>query len=255
MTRWTAALAVLVATLALSAATIASAANQTLSAQITGTFSADGNTVNSATGPIFDGTPHIYRVDISTLLGGSPSATESFGAAGYDVVLNSHLSRVAANTANVRTNWSANNPTMSVADANTLNAIPNYFTGGDNADLGTSATDLVAITQDVDGSNLGKTVDPNTFAAVPDPRQAIGKGTPFKLGSVFVAFDGSANTTLTFANVGYSIANTAGTPIFGNSVPSQIAAVAFNAVPEPATIALMVIGAFGLVCAKRRGSA
>ena len=72
MTRWTATLAVLVATLAFSVANIASAANQTLSAAITGTFSTDGLTVQNATGPIFDNQSHIYRVDISSLVGGSP---------------------------------------------------------------------------------------------------------------------------------------------------------------------------------------
>ena len=94
--------------------------------------------------------------------------------------------------------------------------IPNIFTGGDNADLGT-ANDLLGIVQDVDGGNLGKTVDPNTFAPVADPRQAIGKGSTFKLGSVYVLFNGGGTTagTLSFAKVAYSIANTAATPIFG----------------------------------------
>jgi hypothetical protein len=240
--------------LSLSVATIASAANQTLSAAITGTYSADGNTVNSSTSAIFDGTPHIYRVDISTLLGGSPSATESFGAAAFDVSLGAHLSRLNnINNANVRTNYLKNDPAMTnIIDSVTTNAITNYFSGGDNTDLGTSATDLIGIAVDVDGNNLGKTADANTFAPVTDPRQAIGKGSAFKLGSVFVLFDGQANTTLNFANVAYSIANTAGTPIFGNSVASQIASVAFNAVPEPASIALMGIGVLGLVGSKLR---
>jgi hypothetical protein len=254
MTRWKATLAVLVATVSLSVATIASAATQTLTATITGTYSADGLTVNNATAGTFDGQPHIYRVDISTLFVPSSPAvsTESFGASSFDVVLNSHLSRVTTNNANVRANWFANNPAMTVADANTTNVIPFTFTGGDNADLGTSATDLVAITQDVDGSNLGKTIDPVSFASVPDPRQAIGKGSPFKLGSVYVSFDGTATTTLTFANAAYSIANTANSPLFGNAVATQIAPVTFPAVPEPAAIALMGIGGLGLIGAKMR---
>ncbi len=162
MTRWTATLAVAVAMLSLSVATIASAANQTLSAAITGTYSVDGLTVLSATGPIFDNQPHIYRVDISTLLGGSPTASESFGAASFDVgtagVLPAHLSRLPAtlNNANVRANYLKNDPAMTnIIDSVTTNPITNFFSGGDNTDLGApptgSGTDLIGVAIDVDG--------------------------------------------------------------------------------------------------------
>src|SRR4029079_17213461 len=125
--------------------------------------------------------------------GGNPTATESFGASSFDVNLSSSLSRVGITNANVAANWRPNNPAMSnVADQGGT-PIPNIFTGGDNADLGT-ANDLLGIVQDVDGGNLGKTVDPTSLKQVPYPRQAIVKSSPFKLGSVYVLFNSGGTT-------------------------------------------------------------
>ncbi len=257
MTRWKATVAVLVALTSLSFATIASAAPTiTLSAAVTNTFDSTGALLGPGAMYSANSGNRIYQVDISESIAGA-SATQSFGAASEDVILGTGLSRNTVNNASVRINWLPNNPAMTnVADGNGT-VIPNIFSNGDNADLGPSSTDLLGIVQDVDSASLGKTVDPNSFAPVHDPRQDIGKTSPFKLGSVFVIFNNGApgaSGTMTFANTAAAWADTAATPIFGPSTPMTIAAITLQVpgVPEPASIALMGLGALGLIGMKLR---
>jgi PEP-CTERM motif len=257
MTRWKATLAVLVATVSLSVATIASAAATiALSANVANTFDATGVLIGA--GALYSansGQNRIYQVDILETITGA-SATQSFGAASEDAILGAGLSRSTVNNASVRINWFPNNPAMTNVADSSGNPIPNIFSNGDNADLGTSNADLVGLVQDVDGATLGKTVDPNTFLPVADPRQAIGKGSAFKLGSVFVVFNNGApgsTATLSFANTAAAIADSSATPVFGPSTPMTIAPVVFTVpTPEPTSIALMGLGALGLIGMKLR---
>ena len=222
-------------------AIVAPAAEIALSAAIAGTYSADGLTVNSSTGAVFDGQYHAYRVDLFALLTGTIGPTESFGATYFDVVLGSGLSRLTTNTVNVRINWQANNPLLGPLEAEPYGYLDNYWVGGDNADLGVSATDLKSIVQDIDGSNLGKLPYQD-----PDPRLSIGRGSPFKLGSVYVQYNsGGPQATLSFANASYSLADTSHLLIFQQSVSTTITPVIFG-VPEPTALSLFFAGA--LVC-------
>lgn len=261
MTRWKATLAVLVATVSLSTATIASAAATiALSAQVSQTFDSTGALIGAGALTAVNAGNRIYQVDILETITGATS-TQSFGAASEDVILGAGLSRntlnVGSGTAVVRANWLPNNPAMTnVADSGGT-SISNIFSNGDNADLGPSNSDLLGIAQDVDGATLGKTIDPNTFLPVADPRQAIGKGSAFKLGSVFVVFNNGApgsTASLSFANTAAAIADSSATPVFGPSVPMTIANVVFTVppVPEPTSIALMGLGALGLIGMKLR---
>jgi hypothetical protein len=217
---------------------VCSAATMTLSASITGTYDLNAPNSQLAAGFLWDGQPHIYGVGIfAQVLNLQPP--QSFGAAAFDVNLDAALSRITVTNANVSANYRANNPAMdNVFDQNGAKIL-NYFSGGDNADLGTSSTDLIGITIDLDSTTLGNTFDQNHVSKA-DPRQSIGVGAPFLLGSIFVRWDGTQNAQMTFANAAYQLVPPIGPPDIG--INTAIAPAQF-VVPEPAAGLLLAVGA------------
>jgi hypothetical protein len=230
------------------AATIAPAATVSLSANITGTYDINAPNSQLASGFLWDGQPHIYGVgvfaQVFNILPG-----QSFGAAAFDVNIGSVLSRISVTNANVAANYRANNPVISNVFDENGSPIPRYYSGGDNSDLGTSSSDLVGIVIDVDGATLGKTFDANHMPT-PDPRQAIGIGAPFLLGSIFVRWDGTQNTEMTFAHAAYAFAPFNG-PLGPDIGDTTIAPVQF-VVPEPATAMLIAASALPALWIIRR---
>ena len=204
----------------------------------------------------------IFRVDIFASVGGSPTAQEAFGAVSFDGGLTGGATRSGLNFTPgngltvPKPNYTANNPAMTNTGDAGGNPIANIFTGGQAGDLGVSNADLIAITSAIDPSNLGSTTALDTGLPVTDPRLGIGKTTPFLLGTVYVV-PGTTPGTFTIGNGQMSIANSSthqlGTPVALGTVAALTIPAA---VPEPTTIALMGIGAFGLIGAKfRRRSA
>jgi hypothetical protein len=223
------------------------AASMALTANITGTYDVSAPNSQVASGFLSDGQPHIYGVGIFAQVFDLQQG-QSFGDVAFDITLGSALSRISATTANVSTNYLANNPAMdNVFDQNGTR-IQNYFSGGDNADLGTSQSDLLGIMIDVDISTLGNTFDQN-HTSTADPRQSMGVGAPFLLGSIFVRWDGTQNTQVTFGNAFYDLFLNRQVPPF--STPASIAPVEF-VVSEPAGWFLLAAGAAALLVYRRR---
>jgi hypothetical protein len=219
------------------------------------TYDLAGNTQSSSSF-INDGTPHIYRVDIFGQVSGL-ATNESFGAELYNLTLSgSSLSRntVSAPGADLQTpkpNYVANNPALvNIADGATFAPIPNYYSGGQNADLGTPTTDLQGILAAIDNTNIGNTVNATTHAPVTDPRQSIGVGAPFWLGSVYLQWLGNANAALLLQHDEFSAVNSQ-THQLGTVTSLPDVALNFVPVPEPAGICLFLIGA-AMIGLKRR---
>jgi PEP-CTERM motif len=233
---------------------LASAATITVTDAIGASYSATGTNLGAGIQP----NAAIYRVDIFYSVGGSPLATEAFGAVSFDGGLTGGATRSSLSVTPgtgltvPKPNYTGNNPAMSnIGDAGG-NAIPLTYSGGQSGDLGVSNADLVAITAAIDPSNLGQTTALDTGLPVNDPRLNNGKTTPFMLGTVYVT-PGATAGTFTIGNGQMSIASSVTHQL---STPVALGAVAPlaipPAVPEPTTLALMGIGAFGLVGAKLR---
>jgi hypothetical protein len=130
-----------------------------------------------------------------------------------------------------------------------------------NSDIGTSTSDLQGIVVGVAA---------NTVFGAQDPRGAVGQsnqGTiganntlgppPIDLGSIFVNYDGLAAATLTLADGGgYSVHMATGenTDASGGGSTLTLGNVQFGAgvaTPEPASLALLSVGALGLIRRRR----
>ncbi len=222
------------------------AGNLTATMSVDGTYDLSGNTL-SATSFINDGTPHIYRVDMFTTMS-ALAAGEAFGAESFNLTLTgSSLSRNTLNIAGSglltpKANWAANNPAMTnIAAAGSLTPITNFFSPGDNADIGSSTTDLQGILSDVDIASLGNVVNATTLTPTTDPRLSIGVGTPFQLGSVYLLWNGNAAASLKMQNLQFGIANSL-THQFGLATSLADVTLNFNPVPEPGTLFLAAVG-------------
>jgi hypothetical protein len=147
------------------------------------TYSTAG--VFQSNGFVYDGSPHIYRVDIFTSVFDAKD-TEGFGAVYFDVALSGGITRSSLNVTPgtgitvPKPNYTANNPLL-LHTANDNSSLP-IFAGGQAGDLGTSNADLVAVVAAIDPSNLGDA----SSISLPDPRLNIGKTAPFLLGTVYV---------------------------------------------------------------------
>ena len=232
------------------------AANLTATMSVGGTYDLSGNT-QSATSFINDGTPHIYRVDLFTTMSGL-AANESFGAQSFNLTLTgSSLSRNTLNIAGSglltpKPNYVGNNPAIAnLAAAGTLTPITNFFAPGDNADIGSSTTDLQGIVADVDITSLGNVVDATTLSPTTDPRLSIGVGSPFQLGSVYLLWNGNAAASVKMQNLQFSIANSQSHQ-FGLATLTSDVTLNFTPVPEPGTLALAALGGVALLGLLRR---
>jgi hypothetical protein len=201
----------------------------------------------------------IYRVDIfGTVVGAT--ATNVFGATAFDAAVTGGATRYNGGnttggtglTTSARAVWTPNNPALGRADSG--GTALNTFTLA--SDAGVSSTDFVAITNAVDPANLGKTFDPTSGDPATDPRLTMGTTTPFKLGSLWVV-PGTTAGQLNLSNASFLIADVTGGQLITPATNMTVAALTIPAtVPEPATIAMMGIGALGLIGAKfRRRSA
>ena len=183
-------------------------------------------------------------------------STEAYGGVAYSIGLTGGVSRntVTAPGAPLSTpkpNYAANNPPMTnVVDGTTFANVTQTFT--DNSDFG-DGTDLVGITTAIDATNLNNLLDATTFNPAPDPRFNIGKSSPFLLGAIYVKGNGTADGQVLVKDGSYSIASSA-THNLSNTVPfgTFTLAIPATAIPEPASIALMGLGAFGLIGVKLR---
>jgi len=198
----------------------------------------------------------IYRVDIFGTVNGA-TATNVFGATAFDATVTGGATKYAGGnttggtglTTSARNVWTPNNPALGRADqgGTTLNT----FTLA--SDAGVSNSDFIAITNAVDPANLGKTFDPTTGDPATDPRLTMGTTTPFKLGSLWVV-PGTTAGQLNLSNASFLIADVTAGQLITPATNMTVAALTIPAaaVPEPATIAMMGIGALGLIGAKLR---
>jgi hypothetical protein len=171
------------------------------SVKVGATYDSAGN-LQSSTGLINDGAPHILRFDFfSTMSGLGPN--QSFGAEVFDIQLSGGLTRsslLAPGPAfeTPKPNFVFNNPAMvNIASGTSHDPLLNFFP--DSGNLGVSATDLVGLEADLGiptSASIGNTVDATTFAPVPDPRLNIGVATPFQFGSLYLDWDGNSIGTL-----------------------------------------------------------
>ncbi len=186
---------------------LASAATITVTDAIGASYSATGTNLGAG---VVQGAA-IYRIDIFGSVGGSPLATEAFGAVSFDGGLTGTLARSSLNVTPgtgltvPKPNFTANNPAMNnIGDAGG-NAIPLTFSGGQAGDLGTSNADLVAITSAIDPSNLGQTTALDTGLPVTDPRLNMGNDAiPARYR---VRYAGASGGTFTIGNGQMSIAS------------------------------------------------
>jgi hypothetical protein len=196
----------------------------------------------------------VYRVDIFGTVNGA-TATNVFGATAFDAAVTGGATRYSGPntsggtglTTSARSVWTPNNPALGRADSGgtTLNT----FTLA--SDAGVSNSDYVAITNAVDPANLGKTFDPTTGDPATDPRLTMGTTTPFKLGSLWVV-PGTTAGQLNLSNASFLIADVTAGTLITPATNMTVAPLTIPAVPEPATIAMMGIGALGLIGAKLR---
>ncbi len=173
----------LVAVALVDCGTAAVGATLTTTVSVGATYDLAGN-LQSSTGLINDGAPHILRFDFFSQVSGlSPS--QSYGAEEFNITLSGSLSRnsitvVGPGLTTPKPNFVVNNPPLSnIASGLSFAPIPSYFAGGRADDGGISSTDLVAIEFFVFNYDIGNTIDATTFAPVPDPRRTIGVGLRF----------------------------------------------------------------------------
>jgi len=225
------------------------------------TYDATTGALISNTYQVDPGVAHIYRVGLMAKVS-NLGTNESFGLIGYDIGLQPGLSRntvsvggAATGLTNPKPNFVADSPATQLTVTATGTALTNYYTGGQNGDLGSSTSDLVGLLTAIDASNLDGLEDANGDHAT-DPRLAIGTtagGT--RIGVVYVKWDGTTTATFSVLNGLGSIANKA-TKLFSNAAPIDQSNGAntftFQAVPEPASIALMGLAGVGAVLMARR---
>jgi hypothetical protein len=229
--------------LTICVATISQAANLTTSITVGATYDSSGN-VQSSTGLIDDGAPHILRLDFFALLSGV-AANESYGAEELSITLNGSFSRNTLLVAgpgllSPKPNFVFNNPPIdgNLTDIGTSLPVSNYFVNA--GDFGSSSTDLSGIVWAVDPKSVGNLVDSTTFAPVQDPRLSIGIGTPFRLGSLYVNWTGGHSGGLRLQSLQFTTVNLQ-THLF--TLPVQNYPDLVFAIAEPATL---WSGAFGI---------
>jgi len=244
----------------LAFASMASAATMSLTPVVQATYDA---TTGALVGNSYirDNTPHIYRVALMAGVG-ALGANESFGLVGYDIGLQPGLSRntvsvggAATGLTNPKPNFVADSPSTSLIISSSGQTLTNYYTGGQNGDLGSSTTDLVGLLTAIDASNLDGLEDDQGVHAT-DPRLAIGTavgGT--RVGVVYVKWDGTTTALFSVLNGLGSTANKS-TKLFSNTFAiaqgEGVNSFKFQAVPEPASIALMGLAGLGTVLLARR---
>jgi hypothetical protein len=203
------------------------ATNFSLELSIGATYSPDTG-VQQSVGFLADSTPHIYRVDLIAHVSDLPPG-KSFGLFGYDMRLNGltrnrlDVGSIESGLTNPKRNYVADNPTTSLFDAVSQTPISNYYTGGQNGDLGESNRDLVGMLTAIDPFTLGNLVDENLIPQ-PDPRQAIGLGNGTRLGALYVKWDGTIPATLSIIKGLFGVAD----PTIGFSIPIQSLTASWN---------------------------
>jgi hypothetical protein len=231
------------------------------SVKVGATYDLAGN-LQSSTGLINDGAPHVLRLDFfSSMSGLGPN--QSFGGESFDIQISGGLARSALlvpgpglNTP--KPNFVFNNPVMiNIASGTTHDPILNFFPS-DVGNLGISATDLIGLEMDLGFPTLasvGNTVDATTFAPVPDPRLSIGVGSPFQFGSVYLNWDGTSIGTVKVVEHQFAVfdvnlqryLNAQDLPNGSLSVPDTLFTV-----PEPTSCVLAGMGGIGMLPFARR---
>jgi len=253
MIRWKLGFVAVVAVLAL--ASTSSAATVTLTPTVQATYDNAGVLIGNSF--IKDGQPHIYRVGIMASIQGL-GANESFGLVGYDVALQgAGLTRntvsvggATTGLTNPKPNYVADSPTTPYFISASGNPLTNYYTGGNNGDLGSLGTDLIGMLTAVDSANIGGLEDDQGVHVAVDPRTTIGtSGGGTRLGVVYVKWDGVTSSTFTLTSPLFSTVNSA-THSFSNTAAATVVPAVF--VPEPSTIVLASMACVGLAFAARR---
>jgi hypothetical protein len=208
------------------------------------------------------GTPELYRFDIYARVSGL-GPNESFGLVGYDMTFSPGFTRNSLNIGgastgltNPKPNYVADNPTTPLVVSASGQPLTNYYTGGQNGDLGSSTTDLVGMLTAIDASNLDGLEDGDGVHAT-DPRLAIGTnagGT--RIGAIYLRWDGVTNARFTLVNCIGATANRT-TKLFSETFPITTLPFVFPLTPppnpaEPSSFVLAGLAGVGIVLFRRK---
>jgi hypothetical protein len=202
-----------------------------------------------------DGLPKILRMDISVIATGL-GPNESFGLVGFDFAISGIFTRYSGfgvimnGLQNPKPNYVADAPTTSLSVGATGQPLTNYYTGGQNGDLGVSTSDLIGILTAVDAHSLGDLVDADDNPA-PDPRLQIGKGNGTRIGVAWVNWNGQLGGSFGYNAALFATVDTV-THQFSSTAPAIAPAIFI--VPEPSSLVLAGIaaGAFKVLWRHRR---
>ena len=151
------------------------------------TYSTAGDLLSN--GFIYDGQPHIYRVDLLLNVVGSTLPSEAFSDVIFDIKLTGGVTRntlqlPGSGLTVVKARFTPNNPPLSnLVDQFGRPYLNEFEFAGDDVTSGNDFKNIEIINSP---NVLGHTFDAATGLAVPDPRLTIGKSSPFLLGTVYV---------------------------------------------------------------------
>ncbi len=213
----------------------AEAGNFSLDAEVVAAFDLVFNPIALPDISTFPGFAAIYQVDYTVTTSTPPAGELGFASVAFSLETTGVLGDDFA------LGWNGTPETVDTNGAFPGGSAPLFAT---NLDAGAPG-DLVGILTAIAGGL--------TTSSPTDDRILVGQAPngPRLIGSVFMVWDGLSLATLTTADVAFVANSDQG--VFLPSTSGQSTTVEFGVIPEPATLALGLMGLFGLASLRRRG--